>query len=77
MQRAGTVEDVAQNVAVVRCPDDDHPEIGTPLLDENLETVGRVVDVFGPVDRPFLAVSPGDDARLASLLGDVLYYRDS
>ncbi|QSG08822.1 H/ACA ribonucleoprotein complex subunit GAR1 [Halapricum desulfuricans] len=77
MQRAGTVTDIAQNVAIVRCPDDDHPEIGARLLDENLDTVGRVVDVFGPVERPFLAVSPDDGVRPASLLGAVLYYRDS
>jgi len=76
MQRAGTVEDVAQSVAVVRCPGEGHPDLGTALLDENLDTVGRVVDVFGPVERPFLAVSPDDGVRLAPLLGAVLYYRE-
>jgi len=77
MQRAGTVREIAQSVAVVRCPGDAHPDLGTPLLDDQLDTVGRVVDVFGPVDQPFLAVSPDDGVRLAPLLGETLYYRDS
>ena len=76
MQRAGTVRKIAQNVAVVRCPGEDHPEMGATLLNEQLETVGRVVDVFGPVEQPFLAVSPGGNVRLAPLLGTVLYYRE-
>jgi RNA-binding protein len=31
--------------------------------------------VFGPVERPYLAVSPDDDRRLATLLGEGLYVR--
>lgn len=77
MQRAGTVREIAQSVAIVRCPDEEHPDIGATLLNEQLETVGRVVDVFGPVEQPFLAVSPAGDVRLAPLLGTVLYYRES
>lgn len=76
MQRAGEVREVAQGVAVVRSPDADHPDLGATLLDENLDTVGRVVDVFGPTDRPYLAVSPHDSVAPAALLGTVLYYRD-
>ncbi|MEF8976490.1 MAG: Gar1/Naf1 family protein [Halapricum sp.] len=75
MRRAGEVTDVAQGVAIVRCPDEDHPDIGTPVLDESLEDVGRVVDVFGPVNSPFLAVTPDDGVRLPTLLGAALYYR--
>jgi len=77
MQRAGTVQEIAQSVAVVRCPSEDHPGLGTPLLDDQLDTVGRVVDVFGPVEQPLLAVSPDEGVRLAPLLGETLYYRDA
>ena len=76
MQRAGEVQGVAQGIAVVRSPDADHPDLGATLLDENLDVAGRVVDVFGPTDQPYLAVSPPDSVALASLLGAVLYYRD-
>jgi len=75
MQRAGEVKNVAQGVAVVRCPGSDHPGIGAPLIDDSLSTVGRVVDVFGPTERPYLAVSPAGSVTPAALVGTVLYYR--
>lgn len=75
MQRAGSVVRVAQGVAVVRCDEDAHPDIGAELVDENLDAVGRVVDVFGPVGRPYLAVTPTGDARPATLVGETLYAR--
>jgi RNA-binding protein len=75
MQRAGEVVGVAQGVAVVRCPDDEYPNVGTTVVSDALEDVGRVVDVFGPVDRPYLAVSPADGVHLPGLLGSPLYSR--
>jgi RNA-binding protein len=45
------------------------------VVDEDLEEVGRVVDVFGPVERPFLAVSPDDGVSPALLLDRPLYAR--
>jgi RNA-binding protein len=75
MKRAGTVVRTAQGVAVVRCPDEEHADIGDSTVDEALETAGRVVDVFGPVEHPYLAVTPADGRRLADLLGETLYVR--
>jgi RNA-binding protein len=75
MRRAGEVQRVAQGVAVLRCDDDDHPDIGTAVVDADLEDVGRVVDVFGPVERPFLAVTPADGVHLPALVGRTLYAR--
>jgi len=72
MRRVGEVVRVAQGLAVARAPDSDSPEIGTTVLDESLEPVGRVVDVFGPVARPYVAVDA--DAPTA-LLGAPLYVR--
>lgn len=74
MRRAGTVVGVAQGVAVVRSGDDEFPAVGTELVDERLDAVGEVVDVFGPVERPYLAVSPAGD-RTVTLVGDVVYAR--
>ncbi|EMA52651.1 MULTISPECIES: H/ACA ribonucleoprotein complex subunit GAR1 [Halococcus] len=71
MKRAGEVVRVAQGLAIVRCPDEAHPDIGTELSDQELSTVGRVVDVFGPVERPYLAVDPRNEPTL--LLGSRLY----
>jgi RNA-binding protein len=75
VRRLGTVTRTAQGLAIVRVNDDDAPDIGTMAVDESLSGVGRVVDVFGPVDRPYLAVSPDDHVRVPDLLGETLYAR--
>ncbi|WP_115863769.1 H/ACA ribonucleoprotein complex subunit GAR1 [Halorussus litoreus] len=75
MHRIGEVVRTAQGLAIVRCPDDDPPDVGTEAVDEQLNAVGRVVDVFGPTSRPYVAVSPDDDTSLAALLGAKLYAR--
>ncbi|MFB6155312.1 MAG: H/ACA ribonucleoprotein complex subunit GAR1 [Haloferacaceae archaeon] len=75
MRRIGTVSRTAQGLAVVRCEDERYPDIGTEVVDESLSTAGRVVDVFGPVERPYVAVSPESGVTLASLVGQKLYAR--
>jgi RNA-binding protein len=75
MRRVGEVVRVAQHVAVVRSADESYPDIGTGVVDENLDDLGRIVDVFGPVDRPYLAVSPRDGVHLPGLVGTKLYAR--
>ena len=75
MHRVGRVERIAQGLLVLRAEDRDSAEIGTMVLDDSLDTVGRVVDVFGPVDRPYLAVTPDDDVHPPSLVGSSLYAR--
>jgi RNA-binding protein len=74
VRRLGTVTKTAQGLAIVQSDDDD-PEIGTTAVDESLSRVGRVVDVFGPVDAPLLAVSPVEGTDLPALLGETLYAR--
>ncbi|ELY58389.1 H/ACA RNA-protein complex component Gar1 [Natronococcus amylolyticus DSM 10524] len=80
MRRVGQVVRTAQGLAILRAnPDTDddrlREEIGTMVLDDSLESVGRVVDVFGPVDGPYLAVTPDDDVHLPTLVGSALYAR--
>ncbi|WIV66096.1 H/ACA ribonucleoprotein complex subunit GAR1 [Natrialbaceae archaeon AArc-T1-2] len=75
MYRVGEVVRTAQGLAVVRSPDAEHAEIGTEVLDDELTDVGRVVDVFGPVEQPYLAVTPEADVHLPGLVGRVLYAR--
>jgi RNA-binding protein len=75
MRRVGEVVRTAQGLAILRCSDEAHPDIGTDVVDSELESVGRVVDVFGPVERPYLAVSPADGVALPTLLGEKLYAR--
>ena len=75
MQRAGDVVRTAQGLLILRSSDADFPDVGSEIVDESLTAVGTLVDVFGPVDRPYLAVSPNDDRRSATYLGATLYAR--
>ncbi|MFC7233119.1 H/ACA ribonucleoprotein complex subunit GAR1 [Saliphagus sp. GCM10025308] len=91
MRRVGTVVRTAQGLAVLRAEpvgdgdgddggdgtsnDSGRNAIGTMVLNDSLETVGRVVDVFGPVDRPYLAVTPQSSVHLPGLVGSTLYAR--
>ncbi|MDB2244754.1 Gar1/Naf1 family protein [Halorubrum ezzemoulense] len=76
MRRVGTVVRTAGGLAIARGDaGDDPPRIGASIVDESLSTVGRVVDVFGPIDRPYVAITPGDGVGLADLLGEKLYAR--
>lgn len=73
MQRIGTVNKTAQGLAIVGSETDDVPEIGGMVINESLSTVGRIVDVFGPVETPYIAITPTDSASLTDLVGTTLY----
>ena len=75
MRRVGTVVRTAQGLLVTRAAADDSAEIGTMVLDDELDTVGRVVDVFGPVDEPYLAITPAGGVHAPSLVGKPVYAR--
>lgn len=75
MRRAGRVTGIAQGVAVLRAEGDEVPEIGETVVDDRLDEVGTVVDVFGPVGRPYVAVSPTEGIDSPGLLSSVLYVR--
>lgn len=73
MERLGTTRRIAQGLAIVSV--DDVPDLGTEVVDDQLDTVGTVVDVFGPVSGPYATVSPVSSRRLPTLLGEPLYVR--
>ncbi|MFC4986553.1 H/ACA ribonucleoprotein complex subunit GAR1 [Saliphagus infecundisoli] len=78
VRRVGTVRDTAQGLLVLRTEGGNgnyDEEIGTTVLSESLEDVGRVVDVFGPVERPYLAVTPEAGVHAPALVGSTLYAR--
>jgi len=57
VQRLGRVSNLtpSQNIVVKL---DKIPKIGTPVVDENLKTVGKVFDIIGPVSSPYAVVKP-------------------
>ena len=75
MERVGEVTGVASGVLVARADEGVTPTIGSEVVDESLSRIGRIVDVFGPVGRPYVAVTTDDDVRAASLVGQRVYAR--
>ncbi len=75
MRRVGTVVRTAQGLAIARSPDESYPDLGATVVDEQLDGVGRVVDVMGPTERPYVVIHPVDDRPPAGLLNTKLYVR--
>lgn len=71
MKRLGTAVRTASGLVIVRT--DGTPRIGADAISESLDTVGTVVDVFGPVESPYAAVSPSGNATLSRFVGETLY----
>ena len=57
LQRLGKVLSVtpSKNI-VVRI--DKPPKMGVAVIDENLNTVGRIFDIIGPVSSPYAVIRP-------------------
>jgi RNA-binding protein len=80
MRRIGTVVRTPGGLAVARMDEErpteaDLPAAGTELVDEELEAVGRVLEVVGPVERPSVVLSPVADRAGAALVGTTCYAR--
>lgn len=73
MQRVGTVVRTAQGKAIARSPNEATPALGAIVVDESLDRVGRVVDVFGPVSQPYVLIDPSDTSRVTALLNQRVY----
>lgn len=73
MNRIGSVVGAAQGLAICRSPDERTPNVGTRVVDDSLTAVGEVVEVFGPVARPYVAVTPVEGVHLPGLVGERLY----
>lgn len=74
MRRLGDVVRIAAGRIIVRCPDGKRPDLGSETVNVDLVVVGTVVDVFGPVDRPYATVIP--DGKLdPGIVGQRLYVR--
>lgn len=52
------------------------PEIGSKVLDATGFEIGRVVDIIGPISKPYAVVKPKSYAILSSIKpSTVLFYR--
>lgn len=57
MQRLGRITNVSPSGnAIVKT--DNPPKIGAEVVDENLEVVGKIFDIIGPVSSPYAVIKP-------------------
>jgi RNA-binding protein len=74
MRRLGEVLHVSKRGSII-LRTDKTPPIGKQaiVLDKKANRIGNVIDVFGPVSSPYVAIRPFKDVETESLLGQVLY----
>jgi len=57
LQRLGRVLHISPSRNVI-IKIENMPKIGETVVDENLKTVGKVFDIFGPVSSPYTTIKP-------------------
>jgi len=71
LQRIGRVLHISQNRNII-VKAEKLPRLGDKVLDENLNHVGTVFDIIGPVSSPYITIKPSEK-NLQNLIGKVLY----
>jgi RNA-binding protein len=57
LQRLGRISNVSPSGnAIVKA--ENPPKIGSEVVDENLNVVGKVFDIIGPVSAPYAVIKP-------------------
>jgi RNA-binding protein len=57
LQRLGRISNVSPSGnAIVKA--ENPPKIGSEVVDENLNVIGKVFDVIGPVTAPYAVIKP-------------------
>jgi len=57
LQRLGRITNVSPSGnAIVKA--ENPPKIGSEVVDENLNVVGKVFDIIGPVSAPYAVIKP-------------------
>lgn len=77
MRRLGRLDRIAKGRGVVEITEEEIPDIGEYALAESLTTVGKIVDIIGPVDRPMAVIVPAENTELVPFLGERLYVRET
>ena len=57
MQRLGRVLSVTPSQSLV-VKTEKIPKIGSPVVDESLKVIGKVIDLIGPVSSPYAVIRP-------------------
>ena len=57
MQRLGRISNVSPSGNVI-VKTENPPKIGSEVVDENLNVVGKIFDIIGPVSSPYAVIKP-------------------
>jgi RNA-binding protein len=57
LQRLGRVSNVSPSRNII-VKTENPPKIGSEVVDENLNVIGRVFDIIGPVSAPYTLIKP-------------------
>ncbi|MFW9958853.1 MAG: H/ACA ribonucleoprotein complex subunit GAR1 [Candidatus Odinarchaeota archaeon] len=74
MRRLGTVLQIShRGTIIVRT--EKVPPVGDKsiVFDKRAQEIGIIVDVFGPVKHPYVAIRPNKEFDTKKLIGQVLY----
>jgi RNA-binding protein len=58
LQRVGRVLHVSSSRNIIVKVEKKIPKLGEKVVDENLNIVGEVFDIIGPVSSPYISVKP-------------------
>ena len=75
MRRLGRVLHASQSINVI-VKIDNLPKIGAEVVDDDLKSVGKIHDVFGPVSSPYASIKTEIQER-ERLEGKMLYLLSS
>ena len=82
MKRLGTTQHLVQKKLIVRTEpinggkNAELPRINSVVVDHKKVRIGRVFDIFGPTDRPYIVVKPYRNVDPAVHLGKRLYFEE-
>ena len=78
MKRLGTALHVVQNKLIVQSEqivgsETDIPRTNSWVVDQKRTRVGKVFDIFGPINHPYIIVRPNRGVDAAAHVGKKLY----
>lgn len=78
MKRLGTALHVVQNKLIVQSEqivgsETNIPRTNSWVVDQKRTKVGKVFDIFGPIDHPYIIVRPNRGLDAAAHVGKKLY----
>jgi len=72
LQRIGRVLHVTSNRNIIVKTEGKIPRLGEKVVDENLDVIGEVFDIIGPVSSPYISVRPKTEIP-EKFVGKVVY----